>query len=85
MPTRDLVRHLGLFVAPTPITLGRPLHLARIPPRLRARSRAGPVWVDIGWAGFIVLNLAAMRLLPSWQTAPFLAIRVSLTAICGFQ
>jgi signal transduction histidine kinase len=42
-------------------------------------------WVDIGWAGFAGLNLAAMRLLPAWQTVPFLAIWVSLTAIYGFR
>jgi two-component system OmpR family sensor kinase len=42
-------------------------------------------WVDIAWAGFAGLNLAAMRLLPAWQTVPFLAIWVSLTAIYGFR
>ena len=42
-------------------------------------------WVDIGWAGFVGLNLAAMRLLPAWQTVPFLAIWVSLTVIYGFR
>jgi len=41
--------------------------------------------VDIAWAGFAGLNLAAMRLLPAWQTVPFLAIWVSLTAIYGFR
>ena len=30
-------------------------------------------------------NLVAMRLLPSWQTVPFLAIWVSLNAIYGFR
>jgi signal transduction histidine kinase len=41
--------------------------------------------VDIIWVGFVGLNLAAMRLLPSWQTVPFLAIWVSLTVIYGFR
>jgi len=41
--------------------------------------------VDIAWVGFVGLNLAAMRLLPAWQTVPFLAIWVSLTAIYGFR
>jgi signal transduction histidine kinase len=41
--------------------------------------------MDLGWVGFVGLNLAAMRLLPAWQTVPFLAIWVSLTAIYGFQ
>jgi signal transduction histidine kinase len=42
-------------------------------------------WIDLAWVGFVGLNLAAMRLLPAWQTVPFLAIWVSLTAIYGFQ
>ena len=42
-------------------------------------------WMDLGWVGFVGLNLAAMRLLPAWQTVPFLAIWVSLTAIYGIQ
>jgi signal transduction histidine kinase len=42
-------------------------------------------WVDIVWVVFVALNLAAMRLLPAWQTVPFLAIWVSLTVIYGFR
>jgi two-component system OmpR family sensor kinase len=42
-------------------------------------------WVDIAWVGFVGLNLAAMRLFPTWQTVPFLAIWVSLTVIYGFR
>jgi signal transduction histidine kinase len=42
-------------------------------------------WVDITWVAFVGLNLVAMRLLPSWQTVPFLAIWVSLNAIYGFR
>ena len=41
--------------------------------------------MDIAWVGFVGLNLAAMRLLPTWQTVPFLAIWVSLTVIYGFR
>jgi signal transduction histidine kinase len=48
-----------------------------------AKARSG--WVDIAWAVFAGANLAAMRLLPSWQTVPFLAIWVSLTLIYGFR
>ena len=40
---------------------------------------------DIAWAVFVGLNLAAMRLLPNWQTVPFLAIWVSLTVVYGFR
>jgi signal transduction histidine kinase len=42
-------------------------------------------WLDIAWVAFVGLNLAAMRFLPAWQTVPFLAIWVSLTAIYGFR
>src|SRR6266536_5017776 len=42
-------------------------------------------WVDVAWVGFVGVNLAAMRLLPAWQTVPFLAIWVSLTASYGFR
>jgi signal transduction histidine kinase len=41
--------------------------------------------VDIVWVLFVGVNLAAMRLLPEWQTVPFLAIWVSLTVIYGFR
>src|SRR5262249_13851003 len=41
--------------------------------------------VDILWVIFVGINLAAMRLLPTWQTVPFLAIWVSLTVIYGFR
>jgi len=53
--------------------LGHGLRLARV-----AR------W-DILWAVFVGLNLAAMRLLPEWQTVPFLAIWVSLTLIYALR
>ena len=42
-------------------------------------------WLDLAWVGFVAINLAAMRLLPAWQTVPFLAIWVSLTVIYGFR
>jgi len=42
-------------------------------------------WVDLAWVAFVALNLLAMRLLPEWQTVPFLAIWVSLTVIYGFR
>jgi signal transduction histidine kinase len=41
--------------------------------------------VDIAWAIFIVLNLIAMRVIPAWQTVPFLIIWISLTTIYGFR
>ena len=42
-------------------------------------------WADIAWVAFILLNLLAMRLIPEWQTVPFLVIWVTLTAIYGFR
>src|SRR5690349_13819781 len=42
-------------------------------------------WVDLAWVAFVAINLLAMRLLPAWQTVPFLAIWVSLTVIYGFR
>jgi signal transduction histidine kinase len=48
--------------------------------RLVRASRA-----DIAWVVFVGLNLAAMQLVPVWQTVPFLCIWVSLTAVYGFR
>jgi mannose-6-phosphate isomerase-like protein (cupin superfamily) len=56
-------------------------------------GRLGPAWpagggayrLDIIWVAFVAVNLAAMRLLPEWQTVPFLAIWVSLTVIYGLR
>ena len=56
-----------------------------VPALRHSLQRIRPPWLDIAWAAFVGLNLAAMRLLPAWQTVPFLAIWVSLTAIYGFR
>jgi len=53
--------------------------------RSQALHRLRSSWVDIAWVIFVGLNLAAMRLLPAWQTVPFLIIWVSLTVIYGFR
>jgi signal transduction histidine kinase len=42
-------------------------------------------WIDIAWVVFIGVNLLAMRLIPAWQTVPFLTIWVTLTAIYGVR
>jgi len=47
--------------------------------------KARSAWVDITWVVFIGLNLLAMRLIPEWQTVPFLIIWVTLTAAYGFR
>ena len=51
----------------------------------RVRRFARAHWADIAWVVFIGLNLIAMRLIPAWQTVPFLIIWVSLTVIYGFR
>ena len=51
----------------------------------RARHFVRAYWVDIAWAVFVGLNLIAMRLIPAWQTVPFLIIWLSLTTIYGFR
>ena len=85
MQTQDLVAatsHPRLSWTPAAARAGA----ARVAsaPRSRLR-RLRPVAPDIAWAVFAGLNLAAMRLLPAWQTVPFLAIWVSLTVIYGFR
>lgn len=60
--------------------------LGRMRTRLgRGLAWARSSWMDIAWVVFAGINLAAMRLLPDWQTVPFLAIWVSLTLIYGFR
>jgi signal transduction histidine kinase len=84
VPTQDLVRHRT--VTPGRGDGRRQALAARVGSALRGGlRRARPVWVDIAWAVFAGLNLAAMRLLPAWQTVPFLVIWVSLTVIYGFR
>jgi signal transduction histidine kinase len=42
-------------------------------------------WVDIAWAVFVGVNLAAMRAMGAWSTIPFLVIWVSLTLVYGLR
>jgi signal transduction histidine kinase len=63
---------------------GVPGGAARMPGD-RVRQFARAYWVDLAWVVFIGLNLLAMRLIPAWQTVPFLIIWVSLTTIYGFR
>ena len=85
MQAQDLVRRHQ--PAESELEAGdRPAGAARVTSALRhGLRRIRPVAPDIAWAVFAGLNLAAMRLLPAWQTVPFLAIWVSLTVIYGFR
>src|SRR6516225_12400907 len=67
---------------PAPVA-ARGVHL--LPPLRINLQRLRPMSLDIAWAVFVGINLAAMRLVPAWQTVPFLAIWVSLTVIYGFR
>jgi signal transduction histidine kinase len=82
--TQDLVRR-HQAPAPAPDAGGpRDRPAAGSGPRGGLR-RLRPFALDIAWAAFAGVNLAAMRLFPAWGTVPFLAIWVSLTVIYGFR
>src|SRR6266704_4459104 len=51
----------------------------------RSERPFGRHWVDVAWIVFAALNLAAMLLLPDWETVPFHFIWVSLTLLYGFR
>ncbi|HEX6676439.1 MAG TPA: HAMP domain-containing sensor histidine kinase [Actinomycetes bacterium] len=42
-------------------------------------------WVDLVWVGFALANLAAMAIVPTWETIPFHFIWVSLTLLYGYR
>ncbi len=42
-------------------------------------------WVDLAWVGFALANLAAMAMVPNWETIPFHFIWVSLTLLYGYR
>ncbi len=42
-------------------------------------------WIDVAWVLFSLANLAAMLLIPDWETVPFHFIWVSLTILYGFR
>jgi signal transduction histidine kinase len=84
--TRARLGDDGPAAGASPATAPEPVRPGRWRDRQeRAVRRALLYWVDIAWVVFVGLNLVAMRLLPSWQTVPFLAIWVSLNAIYGFR
>jgi signal transduction histidine kinase len=83
-----IVRMQGLVERqpPTEAASGAGVRRASVMATVRASlNRIRPMAPDIAWAVFVFLNLAAMRLLPAWQTVPFLAIWVSLTIVYGYR
>ena len=82
MRTQGHGREVRRTVAALP-GAARGIHL--VPPLRINLQRIRPLAPDLAWVLFVVLNLVAMRLLPAWQTVPFLAIWVSLTVIYGFR
>ena len=42
-------------------------------------------WIDVAWVVFSLANLAAMLIIPTWETVPFHFIWVSLTLLYGFR
>jgi len=66
------------------------MHWPHRPPGLRwplHRPRFhGPVaWVDVAWAAFSIVNLAAIVIFSHWETVPFHFIWISLTLLYGFR
>ena len=85
MRTPGLVPHRQPAAPAAEADAGRPHATPGMSALRHSLQRIRPLWPDIVWAAFVALNLAAMRLLPAWQTVPFLAIWVSLTVIYGFR
>ncbi len=44
-----------------------------------------PVWLDLAWVGFSLLNLAAILIFARWETIPFHFIWISVTLLYGFR
>jgi signal transduction histidine kinase len=61
-------------------TRGLSPHVLLAAPPSRRLSR-----LEVAWGAFALANLAAMALLPSWETIPFHFIWVSLTLLYGFK
>ncbi len=56
-----------------------------MPPDIRSWPTRRLAWVDLAWAAFALTNLAAIFLIPDWETVPFHFIWVSLTILYGFR
>jgi signal transduction histidine kinase len=54
-------------------------------PRRRPGLRWQVTWVDVAWAVFSVINLAAIMVFSHWETVPFHFIWISLTLLYGFR
>jgi signal transduction histidine kinase len=54
-------------------------------PAHRPRVHWPFAWVDVAWAAFSVVNLAAIVIFSHWETVPFHFIWISLTLLYGFR
>ena len=44
-----------------------------------------PVWVDVGWAVFSAINVAAIFVFPIWETIPIHVVWICVTLVYGFR
>jgi signal transduction histidine kinase len=65
------------------VAVGRAVAAGRYVTRVRWPFRPG--LLDAAWAAFSALNLAAILLLPGWETIPFHFIWISFTLLYGFR
>ncbi len=56
-----------------------------MPPDRERATAAGLHWLDVAWGLFSIANLAAMQIIPTWETVPFHFIWVSITILYGFR
>jgi signal transduction histidine kinase len=65
------------------VAVGRAVAAGRYVTSIRWPFRPG--LLDAAWAAFSALNLAAILLLPGWETIPFHFIWISFTLLYGFR
>jgi two-component system OmpR family sensor kinase len=72
-----------LLASAQQVALGRAAAAGRFLTSVRWPFRPG--LLDAAWAAFSAVNLAAILLLPDWETVPFHFIWISFTLLYGFR
>jgi signal transduction histidine kinase len=54
-------------------------------PAVRLRWPFRPAWLDVGWAVFSAINVAAIFVFPIWATIPIHVIWICVTLVYGFR